>query len=70
MSTNRGSTNWRSGGANDTALVRQGGSDATTSAGGHSHTFNISAGGDATTRPDNVILGYIIKAADRAITAR
>jgi len=40
----------------------------TASSGAHTHT--ITGGGDATTRPDNVILAFIIKASDRTVTAR
>jgi hypothetical protein len=42
----------------------------TSSAGAHTHTLTIDGGGDTTTRPDNVVLAFIIKAADRTVTAR
>ena len=46
------------------------GTETTTGAGNHTHTVTINNGGDATTRPDNVVLAFVIKAADRTITAR
>lgn len=64
MFTNRGGTPWKGGGSTDTELVRQGGGDRTENTGNHMHIFTVTAGGDAETAPDHVVLYYIIKATD------
>ena len=61
MNTNRNSSDWKSGGSSDRALVRQGGADQTAPGGDHTHSVTIDGGGDVETRPKTFVVNYFIK---------